>query len=112
MFDSLPTLHNCFMFGYMTDDLDTATKLHYIDADHNATVAHVAHILEDCLSKYCDTLSDCSEEASEYGDLPSLWGDYDTLGRGQGLASSICDNIPWRINSDVGGIGVSSLPIT
>ncbi|KAL8923045.1 MAG: hypothetical protein Q9208_004857 [Pyrenodesmia sp. 3 TL-2023] len=81
MFESLPTLHNCFMFANVTagrfreaGSNQTAADLHYLDEERNATVDNVARVLEDCLLKYCDTLPNCNQETRE-------------------------------INSDVGGIG-------
>ncbi|KAL8852646.1 MAG: hypothetical protein Q9221_002526 [Calogaya cf. arnoldii] len=113
MFESLPTLHNCFMFANMTDGgFEPAGKLHYLDEQRNATRDNVARVLDDCLSTYCDTLPHCSEKTKQYRDLPSLWSVTDvhaagsSATRGQVLTKAICDNIPWRINSDVGGIGV------
>lgn len=121
MFESLPTLHNCFMFPNVTygrfqnaEANQTATDLHYRDGERNATAQNVARVLEDCFLNYCGTLPGCYQETREYRDLPSLWSVDDSIafnpffGKGRALATSICDNIPWRINSDVGGIGVSS----
>lgn len=115
MFGSLPTLHNCFMFANVTRQSSnntevekTAKELHYLDDGGNATAETVAQVLEDCLSSYCDTLPLCSEEAIVYDSLStSLWGDNEQHSKGNALVNSICNNIPWKINSDLGGIGVS-----
>lgn len=114
MFESLPTLHNCVMFGSVTAGdfpnpgaSQIAAKLHYLHNESNATANHVAWVLEGCLSKYCDTVPNCREG------LPLFWDNYDGFWRKKrDLVFSICENMPSRINSDVGGIGVSSLPST
>ncbi|KAL8992287.1 MAG: hypothetical protein Q9169_007216 [Polycauliona sp. 2 TL-2023] len=118
MFDPLPnltpltTLHNCFMFGnvsnavYESNGVDYAADFGYEGGWHNATSDNVAHVLEDCFVSYCQGLPDCSEDYRQYDDNSSLWGEYYYMvSRGHHLVRSICDNIPWRIDSEVGGIG-------
>lgn len=113
MFESLPTLHNCYMSGYVTlGSSETAAKLQLLD-EHNATANNVVRVLEDCLVNYCETLPDCGVNTNRpYTDLPSLrtGSSYDSTGGAGALLSEICRKVPWRINSDVGGIGVSALP--
>ena len=113
MFESLPTLHNCYMsVNSPLGSSNTGAKLQLLD-EHNATANNVARVLEDCLVNYCHTLPICREDTETYINRPSLWSDNDSpryTGKGKALISSICRNIPWRINSDVGGIGVSALP--
>ena len=115
MFESLPTLHNCFVFASVTDGSfqnaganETAAKLHFIDNERNTTANNVAPVLEGCLSKYCDTGPSCKEDLQSL----ALRDDYDRYSKSEELAYSICRTIPSIINSDVGGVGVSSVPST
>ncbi|KAL8837913.1 MAG: hypothetical protein Q9176_005389 [Flavoplaca citrina] len=111
MFTDLPTLHNCFMFGNVSNGgSETAAKLQLIN-ELNATANNVARVLDDCLTNYCHTIPDCMGASKSYMDLPSLWSDSsygftNFSGKGPTLVDSICSNVPWRINSDVGGIGI------
>lgn len=62
MFQDLPTLHNCYIFGNVTthmspSDIAFAQRLHYLDAEHGATIQNVGQKLGICLTKYCETLS-------------------------------------------------------
>lgn len=115
MFESLPTLHNCFTFGsVIAGDFPNlgasqiAAKLHYLDDESNTTANHVAWVLEGCLSKYCDTVPNCKESLR----LQTLTKIHDGFNKSKYLAYKICENIPSTINSDVDGIGVSSVPTT
>lgn len=115
MFESLSTLHNCFMFASVTDGSfqnadanQTAAKLHFVDNEQNTTANNVARVLEGCLSRYCDTVPTCKE----YLQSVTLGDNYDGYRKSRELASSICNTIPSSINSDVGGVGVSSIPST
>lgn len=111
MFASLPTLHNCFMFGNISKEIELARMLHYNDEEHNVTTNNVGRILTDCLINYCKTLPGCDEAYHEsYSNYPPLRfrGDPNDTSSRQQLVDSICDNVPVRINSDVGGIGVSN----
>ena len=138
MFDSssnlnpLPTLHNCFLFGnvsntsHETSGFEFASNLHFVDGERNKTADNVARVLEDCFSSYCDTLPNCPEEYSQYSDKSTLWSEDEwsdtytasgepylentVYGRGYYLVHSICEFIPARINPEVGGIGVSPFP--
>ncbi|CAL8584026.1 hypothetical protein XPA_009634 [Xanthoria parietina] len=109
MFESLPTLHNCFTFGsVIAGDFPNlgasqiAAKLHYLDDESNATANHVAWVLEGCLSKYCDTVPNCKESLR----LQTLTKIHDGFDKSKYSAYKICENIPSTINSDAGGIGV------
>lgn len=115
MFESLSTLHNCFMFASVADGSfqnaganQTAVKLHFVDDERNTTADNVARVLEGCLSEYCGTVPTCKE----YLQSQALRDDYVGYRKSQELASSICNTIPSSINSDVGGVGVSSVPST
>lgn len=94
-------------------DLDFLRKLHYLDEGKDATVYNIGQTLESCLSSYCKTLN-CSDAGMESGStLYAISSDprYDgwSTGHGQSLVASICDSVPRRVNSDVGGIGVGPL---
>lgn len=114
MFDSLPTLHNCFIFPNITMNISTSTigfarKLHYLDPEHNATADNVAQTLENCLSGYYETLTNQKfEKSPDYSTLYSYEsGSYPRRGYGNDLIDGICARIPTSINPDVGGVGVS-----
>ncbi len=123
MFDSLPTLHNCFIFPNVTtktsaSTINLAQQLHYLDPEHNATATNVVQTLGKCLSKYYETLP--NYDPTIFLDHPTLYN-YETSqslntssvgyggidGFGQYLVRQICAGIPTSINSDVGGVGVS-----
>ncbi|KAL8653268.1 MAG: hypothetical protein Q9210_002195 [Variospora velana] len=116
MFQSLPTLHNCYIFGNVlahmsTSDIAFAQQLHYLDDEHDATVQNVAQKLKACFSKYCESLSGCN--ADVVLTAPSLYPSNSENaqafdGYGEDLVEEICAIIPANINSDVGGIGVGS----
>ena len=114
MFDSLPTLHNCFIFPNVTTNMsvdynDFAPELHYLDPERNATANNVVKRLDECLSRYYETLTDHEYEIPPYySSLYSFSNDtYWENGYGSGLVDAICAVIPTSINPDVGGIGVS-----
>lgn len=123
MFDSLPTLPNCFIFPNVTinvsaSTIDFARKLHYLDPEHSATADNVVQTLGKCLSKYYETLPNYDPAAITF-DYSTLYS-YETGqtldvylepsrsvdGFGQFLVREICAGIPTSINSDVGGVGV------
>lgn len=115
MFESLPTLHNCYIFGNVTGNMSVsnikfAQQLHYLDEGRNATAANVGQTLGTCLLKYCKTLPECGTGLGD--NLPdpiSFWSDFPSTSGAFGpyLVDRICTSIPARISSDVGGIGVS-----
>lgn len=119
MFESLPTLHNCFIFGnvtaeYMSEsDTAFAEELHYLEREQNATATNVGQTLGKCLLRYCETLSDqcyTNIDGPISADQISFWTE-DGGGVsfvGTVLVGKICSSIPARISSDVGGIGVSN----
>lgn len=120
MFDFLPTLHNCYIFGNVTTnmtEIDTtfASALHYLDDGQNGTATHVGRTLGSCLWKYCETLSDCKTYITEaWGDISpdriSFWTrDHENFAIGPTLVTQICSSIPARISSDVGGIDLCLL---
>lgn len=100
MFDSLPTLHNCFIFPNVTSNNsvtfnDVVPELHYLDPERNATADNVVKRLDECLTRYYETLTHHTYEIPSYystlytllneSDLDIYWEGY-----GSGLVNEIC----------------------
>ena len=119
MFHSLPTLHNCYTFVNVTgnmslSDAKIVRNLHYLDEGGNTTAANVDQTLGTCLLKYCHSLPDCGAWVSEFNtsnpeDLSSWVEDPEKYSSNirNPLVEMICNCVPARVSSDVGGIGVS-----
>lgn len=105
------TLHNCFIFGSVTKNMFDASmsQLHFFDEGREATINNIVERFSSCLKSYCKQIPNCIGEASP---SPLLYsynpGSKGLVAGGQDLVWNICSNIPARITSDVGGIGVCS----
>lgn len=112
------TLHNCCIFGNLTKNISDASvsQLHFFDEGREATVKNIGDTFGSCLRSYCKQTPPCSITTSP----TSLYAYRATLedagqnysihkgGDGLDLVRGICDNVPARITSDIGGIGVCS----
>ena len=100
--------HNRFVFNsisasasdLLVPDFEYAQSLDFLDEGYDSTVARINANPGQCLSDYCDSLDGCNHLS--YPDT-SLYDKYNSLGY---YLSSICNSVPKRITSDVGGIGV------
>ncbi|KAL8856059.1 MAG: hypothetical protein Q9178_007315 [Gyalolechia marmorata] len=95
-------------YNYFAPELP---ELHYLDPDHNATANNVVKRLDECLSRYYETLTNRKyEKPSNSSTLYSFSNKSDSgrhlEGYGSDLVAKICAGIPTSINPDVGGIGV------
>lgn len=100
------TLHNCFIFGNITKNMSDASmsQFHFLDEGRETTIKNIGDKFSSCLVNHCKQFPQCeSTISSSYIDANLI---YDQFTSGQTLVQGICDNIPARITSDVGGIGV------
>ena len=117
MFESLLTLHNCFVFGNVSDDdtkpsFDSLQHLNYFPPDRDQVIHNIADTLDSCLTAYCESLPKCMNRFSDNENLPLYsFESNDTFyhGRGYLLINAICSDVPSRLNPDIGGIGVGNL---
>ena len=126
MFSSLTTLHNCVLLPNITQNdnqtivaraggsaaaqLDTDYLLgqQYYQPSASPAGHDMLNTLIPCLEEYCTTLNGCNVSSPErFGLNTSVV--YGNNGYGSFVVSQICSNVPDKILSDIGGIGVGRL---
>ena len=126
IFGNLQDLHNCVAYQnvaqqYQNNNLTKEAQalveaLNIEPASPNSTlVSSITQSIQTCLVDYCISIPGCKDAyqivdptSGQNRTSPFQPGnDFDLYTDGEYLVGSICSSLPFLINTDVGGIGVS-----